>query len=308
MNLVTSEKHYNTLSNYYKKRFNAKVCKIMLNGNFTCPNRDGSLGYGGCKFCSLSGSGEFAGNKLDSFEKQFSDIKETMNKKWPNAKYIAYLQAYSNTYAPLNTLKEMYEKIINLDKNIVMLSIATRADCLDDAKIEYLANLNKRIPVEVEIGLQSIKEESNKNMNMCHNLLDIKSKVMKLRKNNIEVIVHIINGLPGETKSEMLETVKFVNSLGINGIKIHSLCIIKNTRLALDYQKRPFPIMSLDEYVDITVTQIRNLDKNIIIHRLSADAKKEELIAPLWTQKKFVVMNEIDKYMRKHNFYQGDLL
>ncbi|MGM9970810.1 MAG: TIGR01212 family radical SAM protein [Anaeroplasmataceae bacterium] len=303
---MNKEKRYNTLTEYYKYKFNNKVCKISLNANFTCPNKDGKFGYGGCSFCSKLGSGDFAGDKNKPLKEQFEDIVKTMEKKWPNALYIPYLQANSNTYASLDVLKKIYEEVITYSDKIVMLSIATRPDCLEDEKIEYLALLNKKIPVQIELGLQSIWEETTKLTNRCHSLECLTNCVKKLRANNIEVVLHIINGLPYENKEMMLKTIEYVNTLDIQGIKIHSLVILKDTKMGNDYLKNPWPILTLDEYTDIVVSQIRHLNPNIIIHRLAADGAKEDLIAPTWTIKKMVVMNEIDKKMRALDAYQGD--
>lgn len=308
MTYFTTQKHYNTLTEYYYSKYKSKVCKIPLNASFTCPNKDGTKGYGGCSYCSKLGSGDFAGDKDKPLYEQFLDISTIMKKKWPNALYILYLQANSNTYAPLDKLKELYEELITFDKKVVMLSIATRADCLDDEKITYLGELNQRMPIQIELGLQTIHESTAQLINRGHDLDCFTKIVKKLKKHQIEVVVHIINGLPFENKEMMLETVQYLNTLSIDGIKIHSLTVTQNTKMGNDYLRNPFPLLSLEEYVDITVTQIRLLNENIIIHRLSADAVNEDLIAPLWTKKKLVVMNEIDKVMRKHNYYQGDLL
>lgn len=308
MNLMNAEKHYNTLTNYYKNRFNAKVCKISLNAKFSCPNKDGTVGFGGCSYCSRLGSGDFAGDAKKPFKQQFEDVKALLNKKWPNAKYIAYLQANSNTYAPLDKLKKIYEEIISLDENIVMLSIATRPDCLEEDKIQYLAQLNKKIPIQIELGLQTIHENTAKLINRGHDLACFINCVKRLREMNIEVIVHVINGLPGETKEMMLQTTSFLNDLDIQGIKIHSLTIIENTKMGEEYKTNPWPLLSLEEYANIVYEQIRHLNDKIIIHRLAADANHTDLIAPSWTVKKMIVMNEIDKLMRLNNAYQGDLL
>ena len=306
MNLTNSEKHYNTLSNYYKYKYGKKVIKISLNANFTCPNKDGTKGYGGCTYCSPLGSGDFAGDKLDPIEKQYSIIKKMMSNKWPDAYYIPYFQANTNTYAPLNELIPLFEKAINLDKDIKQISISTRCDCLEDDKIKYLSRLNKRIPVQIELGLQTANEETSKLINRGHTNKEFIDCVKKLKSENIEVVVHIMNGLPNETKEDMLNTIRFINNLGIDGIKIHELCIIKNTKMYQDYLTKPFKLPTLEEYVDIVVSQIDILDPNIIIHRLCADAAINDLIAPLWTIKKMVVMNEIDKRLRALNIYQGD--
>lgn len=307
MNLMNSEKHYNTISAYYKNKFHKKVAKISLNADFTCPNKDGTKGYGGCSYCSKLGSGDFAGDKSLSLQAQFDQIKKIMEHKWPNILYIPYLQANSNTYAPLEKLKQIYEEVINLDPNIVMLSIATRADCISDEIVEYLSSLNKKIPIQIELGLQTIHEDTAKLINRCHSLKEFEEAVYKLRQNNIEVVVHVINGLPYETKEMMLETIHYLNKLDIQGIKIHSLLILEGTKMANDFKNKPWHILSLEEYVDIVVDQIRHLRPDIIIHRLAADGVIDDLIEPKWTIKKLVVMNEIDKKMRLLNAFQGDL-
>jgi radical SAM protein (TIGR01212 family) len=300
-------KHYNTLTDYYLKRFGKKAFKISLNTGLTCPNKDGSKGFGGCTYCSKTGSGDFAGKKTDPIEKQFKDVLSVMESKWHDAYYIPYFQANTNTYAPLDVLKGFFEKAITLSDKVKMISISTRPDCLEDDKISYLASLNKRIPLQIELGLQTVNEKTSKLINRCHDLKCFTDCVKKLKENNIEVVVHIMNGLPFETREDMFNTIKYLNTLDIDGIKRHSLCIIKDTKMANDYIKNPFPLLTLEEYVDIVVTQIRMLNPKVIIHRLQADCDKDDLIAPKWVMRKLVVMNEIDKIMRKNNYYQGDL-
>lgn len=306
MNLTNDEKHYNTLANYYLNKYHEKVAKISLNTGFSCPNKDGTKGYGGCSYCSRSGSGDFAGKPSDDLKTQFEKIKKVMVKKWPNALYIPYLQANTNTYAEVSRLEEIYTKLLSLDPNVVQISIATRADCLENEKIALLSKINKIIPVQIELGLQTSNEKTASLINRGSSNEELIDAVRRLRRENIEIVIHIMNGLPGEDEADMLNTIEFINKLDIQGIKIHSLCILKNTKMGDDYLKNPWPLLSLEEYVKITVEQIRHLREDIIIHRLSADADLNDLIAPLWTRKKLVVMNEIDKLMRKNNYYQGD--
>ena len=303
MNLMDNNKRYNSIDRYYKAKYGQKVAKISLNGDFSCPNKDGTKGYGGCIFCS-KGSGEFAGDKKLNIIEQFYQIKEVIDKKWENALYIPYLQANSNTYGTLKKLKSVYEPLTTLD-NVVAISIATRADCFNDEIYNYLNELNKKIPVQIELGLQTIHDKTAKLINRGLELKEFELCVQKLREINIEVVVHIINGLPYETKDDMLETVKYLNKFDIQGIKIHSLLVLRNTHLEDLYEKEQFHILTLEEYVDITVSQIELLRNDIIIHRVGADSSLEELIAPLWTRKKLVVMNEIDKLLRKKDTYQG---
>lgn len=306
MNLMSNEKHYNTVNNYYLQKFNKKVFKVSLNGGFTCPNIDGTVATGGCTFCSFMGSGDFAGNKLEPLKIQFEKIKTQMQKKWPSGYYIAYFQANTNTHAPLSRLKTLYEEAITLDPDIVMLSIATRPDVLPDDVVDYLGELNLRIPVQIELGLQTIHQKTSDLINRAHDLVCFDNAVSRLRQKNLEVVVHIINGLPQENKEMMIETVKHVNTLDIQGIKIHMLHLMEKTKMGYDYLKNPWDMLTLEEYVDITTDQILWLRKDIIIHRLTGDAPASMLIAPLWTKKKFVVTNEIDKRLRKLNLYQGD--
>ena len=300
-------KRYYTLNYFYKKTFNSKVFKVSLNAGFTCPNKDGKKGTGGCIYCSPSGSGDFAGNVRDNLIKQFNDVKEIMLKKWPEAKYIAYFQANSNTYAPVEELKEKYESVINLP-GVIGLSIATRPDCFTDEIYDYLEELNKRTFLTVELGLQTIHEKTLKFINLGHSTKEFEECYKELKKRGIKVIVHVINGLPGETKEDMLETVKYLNNLKIDGIKIHMLHITENTKLADMYKKEPFHILTKEEYIDIVVDELELLNKDIVIARITGDPVKEDLIEPKWLLKKFVVLNDIDKEMVKRDSYQGKLL
>ena len=301
---TNSNKRYHTLDYYYKNRFHEKVFKVSLNAGFSCPNIDGKVGYGGCIYCSKTGSGEFAGNKEDSLEKQFLEIKNMMLKKWPKAKYIGYFQARTNTYAPVNELKKMYEKILN-QENVIGLNIATRPDAISDECLDYLEELNKKTYLTIELGLQTTKEETTKLINRCHSLQCFENMVKKLRERNIDVVVHIINGLPYETKKDMLNTVKYLNKLDIQGIKIHMLSITKDTPIEKMYKEKKFKLLSKEEYVDIVVDQLELLREEIVIHRITGDPKLDELIEPTWLTKKFCVLNDIDKEMVRRDTYQG---
>lgn len=309
--LFSHEKHYLTLNNYLKDIYKKKVFKISLNGNFSCPNRDGTLSTQGCIFCSEKGSGDFAGERGKPIKEQFKNIKEMMHLKWNDGYYIAYFQANTNTYGTLEKLKETYSQIVSenylIDPNVKILSIATRPDCLNEEIVEYLSSINKIIPVWIELGFQTMHEESALLINRGYKNNKLEDAIKLLKKHNITTIVHIINGLPNETKEMMIDTVKYLNNLDINGIKIHMLHIMKHTPLEKYYLEHPFSILSLEEYVDIVSTQLRYLKPSIVIHRVTGDAPKDLLIEPMWTLKKFVVMNEIDKLMRKENIYQGDL-
>ena len=299
-----TNKRYHTLDYFYKTRFNSKVFKVSLNAGFSCPNIDGTVGYGGCIYCSKTGSGEFAGNVKDSIEKQFNTIKEMMHNKWKDGKYIAYFQARTNTYAPVERLKEIYEPVIKYD-NVIGLNIATRADSITDECLAYLEDLNKRTYLTIELGLQTINEKTSKLINRCHTLECFENMVNKLRERDINVVVHIINGLPYETKEDMLNTVKYLNKLDIQGIKIHMLSIINDTPLAELYEKEKFHVLTKEEYVDIVINQLELLRPEIVIHRITGDPDPKDLIEPHWLIKKFGVLNDIDKEMVKRDTYQG---
>ncbi len=302
-----NNKRYHTLDYFYKNKFGKKVCKISLNAGFTCPNKDGTKGYGGCIYCSKLGSGDFAGNKEKDLITQFNEVKEIMKKKWPNALYIGYFQANTNTYAKTEVLKQKYEPILELE-NVIGLNIATRPDAITEDCLDYLEELSTRTYLTVELGLQTIHEKTTKLINRGHDLECFTNMVKELRKRNINVVVHIINGLPYETKEMMLETVEYLNKLDIQGIKIHMLHIIKDTRLANLYNQEKFHILTKEEYIDIVIEQLERLRPEIIINRITGDPVKEDLIEPTWLLKKFCVLNDIDKKMVKRNSYQGKLI
>ena len=299
-----SNKRYHTLDYYYKNRFNEKIFKVSLNANFSCPNIDGTIGYGGCIYCSKSGSGEFAGNKEDEIEKQFLEVKKTMLKKWPKAKYIGYFQARTNTYAPVETLKKLHNKILE-QQDVIGLNIATRPDSITDECLEYLSELNKKTYLTIELGLQTTNPKTTKLINRCHSLECFEDMVKKLRKRNINVVVHIINGLPYETKGMMIDTVKYLSNLDIQGIKIHMLSILKDTKLAEIYNKEKFKLISREEYINIVCDQLEYLKEDIVVNRITGDPKVSDLIEPDWLIKKVTILNDIDKEMVKRNTYQG---
>ena len=302
--MYLNNKRYYTLDSFYKEKFGCKIAKVSLNCNFTCPNRDGTKGVGGCIYCSSLRSGEYAGMIEDDVITQFNKVKEVMLNKWKDCKFIGYFQAGTNTYAPVDVLKEKFEPILKL-KDVVGLSIATRPDSISLECLDYLTDLNKRTFLTVELGLQTIHDKTSKLINRCHSLEEFESMVKKLRERKINVVVHIINGLPYETKQMMLETVKYLNKLDIQGIKIHMLHVLKNTRLANMYEEEKFPILTKDEYIDIVVNQLELLRSDIVINRITGDPKVDDLIEPTWLVKKFVVLNDIDKELKRRDTYQG---
>ena len=297
-------KRYHTWNYYLRNTFGEKIFKVSINAGFTCPNIDGKVAYGGCTYCSKEGSGDFAGNPKDDLIKQFNDIKEMMLRKWPNAKYIGYFQAYTNTYAPLEVLKEKYETILAQD-DVVGLSISTRPDCLEDDVLEYLAELNERTNLWVELGLQTIHDSTSKIINRGHDYKTFLEGVEKLKSKNIKTVVHIINGLPGEDYNMMMETAKAVADLNVHGIKIHLLHVIKNTPMARMLEKNMMSLMTQEDYVNLVCDQLEILPPEMVIHRLTGDGKKEDLVGPLWSLKKWEVLNAIDDTMKARDSYQG---
>ncbi len=281
----------NRISGYYKQVFGTKVVKISLNGGFTCPNRDGKLSLGGCTFCSEQGSGDFA--------KGLAQLKNLPKDK----PCLAYLQSYTNTYAPLDILKEKYQKILSSGVN--GLIIGTRPDCIDEKTADYLEKLSKDTFILVELGLQSIHEKTTQLTNRHCTLEKFLHGYNLLKSRNIKTAIHIINGLPYETKQMMIETAKFVNDLTPFSIKIHSLGIIKGTKMAIDYETSPWKLLSKEEYIDIVCDQLELLNPNIYIDRLTGDAPKNLLIAPLWSMEKIEVLNGITKELKSRNSYQG---
>lgn len=297
-------KRYHTFNYYLKNKYQSKVAKVSLNAGFTCPNRDGTKGTGGCIFCSSTGSGDFAGNIQDSLEIQFSNVSLLLQNKWPNCKYIAYFQANTNTYGPLKKIKACIEPFIN-KKNVVAISIATRPDCLETDVLNYLAEVNNRCDLWVELGLQTIHDQTGELINRGHNYQDFLDGLNKLRKLKINVCVHIINGLPGETYEMMLETAKAVGQLDIQALKIHMLYVIEKTKLHQLYLQQPFKILSRDEYIDLVVKQLSYIPENIVIERLTGDGNISDLVAPLWSIRKVTILNDIDKLMVTKDYYQG---
>lgn len=290
-------KRYHTLNYYNKTKYGCKVFKVSLNAGFSCPNKRNSTG---CIYC-YNGSGENDGMDLIS---QFNKVRDNTLKKWPNAKYIGYFQAGTNTYADVDTLKSKYEPILKLD-NVIGLNIATRCDALDEEVLNYLEDLNNRTDLIVELGLQTIHESTSKLINRGHTLEQFEEAVKELRKRNIDVVVHIINGLPFETKEMMLDTVRYLNKLDIQGIKIHMLFILKDTPILNLYNTTHFHVLTKEEYIDIVIEQLELLRPEIVIHRITGDPIKELLVEPSWLLKKFSVLDDIDKEMVKRDSYQG---
>lgn len=296
-------KRYHTWNYYLHHKFGCKVAKIALNGGFTCPNIDGTRGRGGCSYC-MDGSGEFAGLAEKSITEQFRDGVESMSAKWGYTKYIPYFQANTNTYAPLWRLKKLYTEALS-QKDVVGLAIATRPDCIPDDILDYLEELSNQTYLLVELGLQSIFDETGKRINRCHSFNEFIDCYTKLTNRGIKVCVHLIMGLPGETREMMLQSVKTVASLRPECVKLHLLHILKGTRMAEEYEKGLISCMSLVDYVRIIADSIELLPPETALQRLTGDGGRDSLIAPLWSLKKFVVMNEIDKELLRRKTMQG---
>ena len=297
-------KRYHTWNYHLRHKFGKKVFKVALNGGFTCPNIDGTKGFGGCTYCSSMGSGDFAGDAQKSILEQFNEVKERMHQKWHDALYIPYFQANTNTYAPVSALKEKFEPVL-AQENVVGLSIATRADCLSDEVIEYLSELNQRTYLIVELGLQSIFDETGERINRCHTYAEFLDGYNRLKECGINICVHLIDGLPGETKEMMIESAKAVAELKPHCVKLHLLHVLKDTKIAAEYEQGGFELLSLEDYVDIIVSQLELFSEETVIQRLTGDGGRNSLIGPLWSLKKFVVLNEIDKELLRRDTYQG---
>ena len=294
-------KRYHTLNYYYRNRFKKKVFKVPIDAHMSCPNKKNG---NGCIYCSNNSKANII-NSNDKIEKQFLDNIKLLEKKWPDSYYIPYFQTGTNTYAPLSKLKILFEKFLNYEK-VVGISIATRPDCLNDDIIEYLSELNKKTFLTIELGLQSGNEKTLEFIKRGHNVDCFKNAIKKLKEKKLFVVAHIINGLPTDTKNDMLNTIKLLNEVGIDGIKIHMLYISKNTELEKIYNKKKFHVLKKEEYIDIVIKELELLRPEIVIHRITGDPKLSELIEPDWLVKKFCVLNDIDKAMVKRDIYQGD--
>lgn len=293
-------KRYHTQNYHLRHTFGSKVAKISLDAGFTCPNIDGTAGRGGCIYC-LDGSGSGA---RESLREQFDTVRAKMNEKWETDKYIVYLQAHSNTYAPAERLRSIYREVLGFDK-VVGLSVATRADCLDTEKIALLHELSKETYLNVELGLQSVFDTTAEKINRCHTFDTFCRAYAELYKRDIKVCVHLINGLPGETREMMLESVRTVADMSPFSIKLHLLHVLRGTPLASMYERGEFDTFELMDYVALICDQLELIKPETVMQRLTGDGDKEHLISPLWSMKKFVVLDEIDKEMEKRGSFQG---
>lgn len=291
-----------TVNEYCKKQFGEKLYKISLNGGMSCPNRDGKLDVRGCIFCSAGGSGDFAPDRSIPLDEQIEDAKRRVSSKYKGTHYIAYFQAYTNTYAPVEKLRALFMPVIKRE-DIVVLSIATRPDCLSDEVLDLLRELNDIKPVWVELGLQTIHEKTADYIRRGYSLPVYDKAIRDLEAIGIHTITHLILGLPDETKEDMLQSVRYVSDCGSQGIKLQLLHVLKGTDLASDYEKGLFRTLLFDEYIDLLTDCVRVLPKNMIVHRLTGDGPKNLLIAPMWSADKKRVMNAIHQRLKKEGLY-----
>ena len=309
MQKIWGEKPYRSLDWQLKTQFGEKVYKLALNGGMSCPNRDGKVGRGGCIFCSEGGSGDFAADGHLSVKEQIAIQKEALRDRKPARKYIAYFQAYTNTYAPVDYLERIFTEAIE-DPEVVILSIATRPDCLPEDVLDLLARLNQQKPVWVELGLQTMHEESAQIIHRGYDLACFERAVSGLRSREMDVIVHTILGLPGEGRKEVLQTIDYLNHMDIQGIKLQLLHILKGTQLGQIYLEQKegqefISPMTMEAYIDLVIDCVEHLSPEITIHRLTGDGPKELLLAPMWSTRKRTVLNEIHKELKKRDAWQG---
>lgn len=298
------DKRYNSLNYFLRNKFGEKTFKISLDGGFTCPNRDGKVAKGGCTFCSSSGSGDYAGERILPIGEQFDNIKIMMNNKWKTGKYVAYFQAYTNTYGPIDELKAKYEEAIAKD-GVVALAIGTRPDCINEEVLDLLEEMNKKVYVWIELGLQTIHDDTARNFNRGYDLKVFDEAMKGLKSRGIDTVVHCIFGLPGETKEQMLETVDYVARTGAQGVKFHLLHLMKNTRMVKDYEEGRLKFLTQEEYIDLICEGISRVPQEMVVHRLTGDAPRNLLIGPMWSLKKWEVLNAIDKALEDNDIYQG---
>lgn len=297
-------KPYHSFDYMLKERFGEKIYKVALNGGMTCPNRDGTLGNRGCIFCSAGGSGDFAGNRQDSITQQIEKQASSIRQKRGVAKFIAYFQAYTNTYAPVDYLRKIYTEAIS-HPDIVAVSIGTRPDCLDKDILQLLDELNQKKPVWVELGLQTVHETTAQYIRRGYPLSCFEQAVSELRKRNLDVIVHTILGLPGENRNDILSTIEYLNHQDIQGIKLQLLHVLKGTDLADDYLAGKFQVYTMEEYLDLVIDCLEHLNPEIVIHRLTGDGPKDLLIAPLWSSAKRTVLNTLHRECKLQHSFQG---
>lgn len=302
--LMTNGDLYFSLNSYLKKKFGCKVVKLSIDGGFSCPNRDGKIAYGGCIFCSDHGSGEFAGDKRLTIHEQMQSQVSLLNTKWPDSKYIAYFQNFTNTYDSIENLRKKYDEALSFP-NVIGLAIATRPDCLSEDVLNLLQEYNSKTFLWVELGLQSIHEKTADFIRRGYPLKIFDKAMENLNSRNIKAVSHLILNLPGETFHDMRDSLEYVSNLGIWGIKLQMLNVLHSTDLEKNYLSESFYLRTADEYIELVSNLLTYIPSTVVIHRLTGDGKKESLIAPKWILNKRYVLNGIQKYMRENELYQS---
>ncbi len=300
------EKRYHTLNHYLKQRFGGKVFKLSLDAGFTCPNRDGSKGFGGCRFCSARGSGDFAPPEQLSLTEQLRQGVALVEKKWPSGQYIAYFQAFTNTYAPLAVLQARYDEALRFP-GVIGMAVATRPDCLPEEVCDLLAAYREKTFLWVELGLQSVHADTMRRMNLQYTYADYLAAAERLRRRGIPFCVHLIVGLPGEDRQMILQSAEAVCRTHPFGLKLHMLHVLQGTRLGLEYERKPFPLLTMEEYVPLIADLLERIPPEVIIHRLTGDGPKALTLAPRWTFHKLKVLSEIDRELKRRDSWQGKL-
>jgi len=306
MGIYENNKRFLSFNQHLRDTFGEKIFKVALDAGFSCPNRDGTVAVGGCTFCSVVGSGDFVARRSEPIEIQFGAFKEMMHQKWPSGKYIAYFQAFTNTHAPIHVLRDTFERALQEEK-VVGLSIATRPDCLPDEVIAYLAELHERTFLWVELGLQTVHDDTACAFNRGYPFDTYLDSLAKLRKQGIRVCTHVINGLPGENYDMMMETVRTISRLDVQGIKLHLLHLLKGTPMADLYESGGFRLLERDEYVSLVCDQLEILPPYMVIHRLTGDGAREQMVGPMWSLKKWETLNAIDDELARRDSWQGKL-
>lgn len=304
MNIKNNNDRFYSLNNYLKEKFGEKIYKVSLDGGFTCPNRDGTISTLGCLFCSDRGSGEFTGKRENTIKNQIDEQLLFISKKNKDNKVIAYFQNFTNTYAPVEYLRKIYYEALSHEK-VMGIAIATRPDCINDEVLDLLSEVNEKFFLWIELGLQTVKNNTAHIINRGYDTEVYTDICKKLNERNIKFVTHMIVGLPHETRKDIFDTVSLINQVNSWGVKIHLLYILKNSNLSRYYNKNPFHILEKDEYTDIVVDIIARLKKDIVIHRLTGDAKREDLLMPLWSINKRAVLNDIQKKLKSQDIYQG---
>ncbi|MGE5371054.1 MAG: TIGR01212 family radical SAM protein [Solirubrobacterales bacterium] len=301
---IWGDKRFHSLNHHLRQTFGGKVVKIPLNAGFTCPNRDGTKGYGGCTFCSAAGSGEYAGTSAFNLKQQFDQVRGLLAAKWPKASYIAYFQPFTNTYAPADRLEFIYRETLAFP-DVVGISIASRPDCLADDVLDLLTRLNQETYLWLELGLQTIHEATGQALNRGYTTAEFQDAVKRLRSRGIRTCAHVILGLPGESREMMLQTARALAETDIQGIKLHALHVLEGSALAADYQAGKIRFMDRSEYVDLLIEILEILPPDMVIQRLTGDGPRQTLLGPDWSLDKGWILNELDRRLRQRNTWQG---